>query len=192
MFEKAVKLILFLKTNNVPKGHNLLKLMQGIDGIEFDNHSIEFKILKFLSDFADGDRYKLVDFYRSLNEETLESEPIYKFYTEILKEVERLHPLKKKIDSMLKDILSDIVYSFSIKEDFSIQSSPFNAIQHHVLIEHLAKYTVIYIGCLLQPFLLELRNYSGANGNPYFYDHFMHLYNDDKFYKNRKKFYRGK
>ncbi len=114
--ERLMKLIVHIEQpliNPFKLGHNIEDLSSFLN-ISFPANSIENNIIIFLSAFAKGDRYTIVDFLYNGDNTRLAKEPIANFYANILSAILKLHPPKRSIP--LPD-LCDISYVLSIKED---------------------------------------------------------------------------
>lgn len=187
-FERLLKLILFIQapqSNLKSYSHDISKLLVSLN-ITYPNGSIEKNISEFLSDFASKDRYSIPDILGNKSSAILTSEPMHRFSSTIGEEILRTHPIKELI---LPTEFAQYIHLLHIEEDFSV-----NADASHLLLigqkrSHIAKYSTMYMGRLIQKPIEMLDQYSGADhNNPYFYEHFTYLRGDDKYFKNRKTF----
>jgi hypothetical protein len=186
--ERLMKLIIHIEqpaTNPFKLGHNLEDLCVFLN-IGFPSGSIESDILTFLSAFAKGDRYTIVDFLYHGDSKRLSKEPILNFYNTILSSVLKQHPPKR---SIVLPNLDDIGYVLHIKEDLSEIQGLNDLMEHSQIIEHASKYCAMYMARVLKPFVERLETHEG-NPNPHFSEHFKFLPFKDEYYLTRKT-YRG-
>lgn len=185
--ERLMKLINHLErptANPKTLGHKLTDLAQGLN-IAFATGSIENSILQFLSDFSNGNRYTIVDYLFDNNANHLAKEPIVSFYKNVLQRILAEHPIKqtKQTSNVQEEVLVLLV-----NEDLSLTETINNLIEHNGRIEHAIKYSVMYMGRIIGPFIKRINSHDG-NPNPHFSEFFRSLpCNDDPFYLNRKTF----
>lgn len=184
--ERLMKLILYLEdssTNLRRFGHNLERLKNATN-TDFGVNSIENKWVVFLSHFASGGRYNIVDYFSNGNSNDLVNEPIIKFYNDIIIEIISLNP--PRVISALRPI--DFVSVLHVGEDFTEINDLNDLLTRGQLVNHASKYAVMYFGRLLQPFLEKLESFDGHPDNPHFSEHFRYLHQNDSYFKNRKTF----
>ncbi|MES2457885.1 MAG: hypothetical protein V4594_20165 [Bacteroidota bacterium] len=185
-FERLMKLIIHIElptTNPYKLGHKLEDLSNALN-ITFPNNSIEHEILVFLTDFAKGDRYTIVDFLYNGDSDRLAKEPIVYFYKAILTRILNAHPPKKPV---IFPNLDDCGYVLSIKEDLTEIQSLNDWMIHNQTIEHASKYSAMYMARILRPFISRLESH-GGNPNPHFSELFRYLPSDDNYYLTRKTY----
>ena len=184
--ERLMKLIIHIEqptTNPYKLGHKLEDLSNVLN-ITFPNNSIENEILSFLTDFAKGDRYTIVDFLYNGDSNRLAKEPIVYFYKAILSQILNIHPPKKSINF---PNLDDFGFVLSIKEDLTEIQSLNDWMIHNQTIEHASKYSAMYMARILRPFIDRLESHEG-NPNPHFSELFRYLPDDDSYYLTRKTY----
>lgn len=185
--ERALKLILIVrnpKVNLKSFNHNILRLLAEAN-IFYPDESVEQKLVSFLNDFANTNRYSMLDLLSSGREDELLSEPVAVFSNNVALLILERHPFnefKYFIDASFISLVH-------IEEDFSINSDPSQILAISQKKQHLAKYSAMYLGRIIQPLLKALDELSGPrHGTPYFYEHFTYLKGDDNYFKKRKTF----
>ncbi len=185
--ERLMKLILNVEQSGVnlkTHGHKLKDLINVL-GINFNDDSIEAKLISFLNDFAEGDRYSIVDFLSRGDKRRLANEPVVKFYSTIIKDILETHPPHRVWLAPNIDELGHVLHN---REDLSAINSLSDLAVHTQLVEHASKYYVMYAARIMRPLIGRLSNHDGYPKNPYFSEHFRFLPDDDSRALNRKTF----
>lgn len=188
--ERLLKLLLVVeKGENKLKsiGHDINKLFEEVN-ISFNEDSIEEFLIEFFSDFSQKNRYSILDKLSSGSTD-ISDEPILRFSQTIGSAILDRHNF---IPFQYLVTFPDIDYFnlHHIEENFEVNNDPTQIILISKKREFIAKYVTMYAGRIIQPILERLRNNSGINGNPYFYEHFPYIIGDDKYFKNHKTFRR--
>ncbi|RZM10533.1 MAG: hypothetical protein EOO88_48050 [Pedobacter sp.] len=185
--ERLMKLILHVEQSNLDPfklGHKLENLANALQiGVAGD--SIEQKMFAFLSSFARGDRYTIIDFLHDNDSSRLAKEPVVSFYLDIILPILELHPPKPISKSTEVD---DHFFALKIREDLQEITSLSEAISHFQGIDHASRFAAMYLARLARPFKDRLFSLDG-NPNPYFSEHFRYLPDDDKYYLSRKTYH---
>ena len=185
--ERMLKLLLVVEDTqaNIRRhGHNLVKLYDAAD-IHFAEASIEQKLLVFLSAFASGSRYSILDALSNRSYET-DNEPIKRFFEDVGRPILDAHgfdPNQYLVNQMVNASLLHIQEDFAVNDDTT----------HVVLIgkrcEFIAKHAAMYVGRIIQPLLERLSRSEGVDRkNPVFSEYFIYLRGDDKHFRERKTF----
>lgn len=166
--------------------HNLKKLSKKL-GVTFEHDPICNSILNFLTRFAEGSRYTIVDYLYDGNRDKLSKEPILNFYQHCIKPVLMAHPRKR---SQPIPSLDELFFVVGIREDLGEHHSVNAMISHQEDIAHASRFIVMYMGRLLQPFILRLTRIAD-NSLPEFNRMLIYLKGDDRYFKSRKTFRYG-
>lgn len=184
--ERLMKLILHVEQpslNPFKLGHRLENLADALQ-ISIAGNGIEQKMFRFLSSFARGDRYTIIDFLHDNDSNRLAKEPVIGFYRDIILPILELHPPKPVSTNTVAD---DHFFALKIREDLQEITSLSGAMAHFQGIEHASRFAAMYLARLAGPFKNRLF-LSDGNPNPHFSEHFRYLPDDDKYYLGRKTY----
>jgi len=185
--ERALKLILIVRNPKINLrnfNHNIHKLLVEAE-IFYPDRSIEQKFISFLNDFANTNRYSILDLLSSGREDELLGEPVAVFSNSVALLILERHPFNE----FKYFIHANFINLVHIEEDFNINSDSSQILAITQKKQHIAKYSAMYVGRIIKPLFQALDELSGPEyGTPYFYEHFAYLKGDDSYFKKRKTF----
>jgi len=183
--ERLAKLILHVRNPDVnlrDYGHKLYDLRDAI-GLETPFQPVEEEIFQFLNDFANGERYTILDCFSSGSIPSSTNEPIAKFYETIMLKIIKEHQIDKSIE-----FDNDLGTVFGVNEKWEKIKDLTELINHVRNKNEALKYCSMYCGRMLQPFLNEIVSCTNVPDTPYFNDYFRFLIQGDEYFRTRKTY----